>query len=359
MKYMSKKVENKLKGYMAVSEKEIGQKIEEEFKGKVNDELEKYPKELGVKHPFPFEDAENVYKTNGLLTGACNKIVDNIIGEFQVKCKDAKSKLLIDSFIKESDLQIHLREWILEAVVKGNGFLEIDLKNNKVRVVNANNMYVVRDKIGNVKGYNQFIGKMKNFSLDSKNLTSFLPNQIAHLMFNKLSGDAYGQGLLKPNERIIDFLMQNEEDVHKLITRKAGAPMHVMVGQPGEVTDTTAVDNIKNLLVYMTNRTEWVTDGNVKFDVVQFGEIGKNLTDLIQHDIRTLCAGLQIPEVMLNSGQLNEGIGDVQKKSFQQTIASYQEDIETIIENKILEPYLLANNQNADIEFIWNLPGEE
>ena len=353
-----KKVENKI-GYLAIS-KEDERSYFEQFKGEVINKDIKFPKDLGIEHPFEFEDAEKVFKTVGIISGCINKISENILGEFQVKTENKKVKIIINNFIKDNDFQSVLKEWITEALVKGNGFLEIDAKEQKIRVLNANNMYVVRDKKGKIKGYNQFIGKdLSRFNLNSTNVTSFLPNEIAHLMINKLAGDAYGQGLIMPNERVIENIVLNEQDLVKLISRKAGAPMHVQVGQPGEVTDPGAVDNIKNLLVYMTNRTEWVTDANVNMKVVDFGEIGKNLTDTILHNIRMLCAGMQIPEVMLNSGQLNEGIAKVQLEGFQRMIASIQEEIESLVEEKIFKPLLISNSQVDDFEFVWNLPGEE
>jgi SPP1 gp7 family putative phage head morphogenesis protein len=348
------------KGYMAVTSEDKSKYFQEEFKGEVINNDVKFPKELGIEHPFEFEDIETLLKKTGIVSGLCNKITDSILGDFSIKAKEPKVRVAIQEFIKESNLIVVLREWILEAIAKGNGFLEIDLKDKKINVLNANHMYVVRDKKGVVKGYNQFLGKsMKTFSLTSRNVTSFYPNEVAHLKINKIPGDAYGMGYLMPNERVIENIILDEEDVHKLISRKAGAPYHVKVGQPGEVTDPAAVDAIKNLLVYMTNRTEWVTDANVDIKAIQMGEIGKNLMDVIMHDVRMLCAGMQVPEVMLNSGQLNEGIAKVQLESFQRTIASIQEDIETTIESKIFKPILLSQGLQGEVEFTWNLPGEE
>lgn len=348
-----------MKGYLAVSELDKEKYFKEEYKSEVINDNIKFPKELGVVHPFEFEDAEKVFRTIGVVAAFCNKYVDNLTGEFSIKSKNPNAKKLIDDFIKNSNFEVTLSQWILEAVIKGNGFLELDIKNQKCRVINANHLYVVRDKKGNIKGYNQFLGKsLKNFSLDSRNVISFLPDEIAHLTINKIAGDAYGQGVIMPNERIIENMVLIEEDIKKLLSRKAGAPIHVKVGQPGEITDPSAVDNIKNLLVYMTNRTEWVTDGNVEMNVLNFGEIGKSLMEAWQSNFRTLCAGVEIPEVMMNSGQLNEGIAKVQLEGLQRKMASIQEDIEVLVENQIFKP-LLKGIQDMEVEFIWNLPSEE
>lgn len=352
-----------IKGYMSVGKLDEAKYFKEEFKSEVLDEDIKFPKELGVKHPFEFEDVENTYKHVGLVNGATNKFVDRIIGEFSVNCKNPKALLLINSFNKDAAISVHLREWVLEGVLKGNGFMDLtNLKNNKLRTINANSAYVVRDRKANVKGYNQWLGKnsFKGFALDNRHVTPFLPNEIAHLKINALPGDAYGQGLIMPSEKIIENIVLNEEDKHKLLSRKAGAPIHVKVGQPGEVTDTGAVDAIKNSLTYMTNRTEWVTDANVEMKIIDFGEIGKNLTDALNHDVEMFCYSTQIPAVLLGMANVAEGLAKEQGESLDRTISSIQELIETIIENQIYKPYLEMNGfGNVDVEFVWNLPGEE
>jgi len=109
----------------------------------------------------------------------------------------------------------------------------------------------------------------------------------------------------------------------------------------------------------MNNRTEWVTDANVEMKVIDFGPIGENLDIAWQNDLRELLAGIDMPEVLLNSGQLNEGIAKVQLEGWQRGITNYQDMIESIIIEKIINPYLLAQGlKTNDIDFIWNVPGE-
>jgi hypothetical protein len=58
-----KKLDNYVKGYIS-SSKDDGY-FKEQFKGEVSDKLVRWPKELGVEHPFSFEDMEKVYKKFG------------------------------------------------------------------------------------------------------------------------------------------------------------------------------------------------------------------------------------------------------------------------------------------------------
>ena len=335
----------------------IAKEVKEKFNAEVSDNIVKFPKELGVEHPFDFEAAEKVYKRISIVSGAVNKYVDNIVGDFTVKAQNPNSQALIDSFIKNSEFTIKLREWIREAIVKGNGFMELDLEDEDMRVVNANTMFVDRDRNGKVKGYNQFKGKIKSFN--SKKILPLKTNKIAHLKINKIADEAYGLGYVWINERAIETLVQQIQDHTKIISRKAGAPYHVKVGRPGEKVSNADVDEAKRRLTYQRNTTEWVTDGNVEITSIEFKDVGKNLTDSIKQTIFMIIAGMEVPEVLLGSGQLNEGIAKVQLESWQRKIAALREEIESVVEQKIFQPLLLVNNLNDTIEFIWNLPGEE
>jgi SPP1 gp7 family putative phage head morphogenesis protein len=351
----------KIKGYIAVSPKDKELFVKEEFKGEVTDIPIRFPKELGAEHPFDFEDVEKVYKKVGIVAGGINKITNAIMGDFTIKTKKENVQTLLESFLKDTNFNTIMRPWIREGLLKGNGFMEIDLENAKLRVMNANQMYVKRNTKGKVLEYNQWIGKtLKNFHIKSNKINNFKPDQIAHLPINKIPNDAYGIGIIWPNERVIENIVNQEEDKSKLTKRKAGQPIHVKVGVPGEAVQSTDIDDFRNKLQFMNNRTEWVTDANVTMEVLRFDEITKNLTDSMYYDFRMFIGGIEVPEVLFGSGQLNEGIAKVQREEFKAgIIRSLREQVESVIEEKIFKPYLNANGFDEDVEFIWDLPTEE
>jgi SPP1 gp7 family putative phage head morphogenesis protein len=333
--------------------------FKEQFKGEVSDIPVRFPKELGAKHPYNFADIDKLCKKYGVVAGMVNKITDSVIADFMVKLKNPNAQALIDSFIEDSDFKIVLRDWVKEAIKKGNGFMEMDLNELKVQVMNANNMYVQRDKKGKVLRYNQFTGDLNKFKRDKNSIVPFDINQIAHLQLNLIPGEPYGIGYIWPNERIIENIVKGEQDKQKLVERKAGAPMHVRMGQPGEAVNSADIDSMSDKLKYLTNKTEWVTDGNTEIKVVDFGEIGKNITDSLMYDFRMLLGGMEMPEVLMGSGQLNEGIAKVQLEGHQRRIRSIQLQVEIVLEEKVFRPILRANNLDEKPQFIWNLPGEE
>ena len=352
-------VKKKVGGYISLRGIDRQIVIKSDFSGLSFDEEETFPRGLGAKHPFDFIAIENLYKKYGIVAGIVNKDADSIIGEFEIKLKNNNSQALIDSFIHDTNFHVVIREWIREALLKGNGFIELDLDNTKIRVLNANYMYVRRNKKGKVLGYNQFTKPFKKFNRDSPDIIPFKPNQIAHLLFNKIPNDPYGIGEIWPNERIIENLVLNEQDLQKLYTRKAGAPYHFKVGVPGTNVPTSVVDDVNAKLQYLTNRTEWVTDADIDIKVIEFGKLGERLTEGQMYFFRMLLAGTEMPEVMMGSGQLNEGIAKVQKETYKLKIAARRIIVASIIEEKIIRPLLQANNLDEQPEFVWELPTEE
>ena len=333
--------------------------VKEAFKGEVSDTEVRFPVTLGAEHPFDFEAMENVYKTIGVVTGGVNKITDSVVGDFSIKTKTKKGERIIKDFIKNTSFTSVLREWIREGFSKGNGFLELDIEGMKIKVLNANDMYVKRDDKANVKEYRQWVGSYKGYTIKSPKLITFKPNQIAHLKINKIAGEPYGLGIIHQNEIAIENMVLNEQDLQKIISRKAGAPLHVQVGKDDETVDTKYVDEVKVNLQVMNNRTEWVTDNNVKMNVIDFGEIGKNLIDALDHNMLVVAYGMEIPIVLFGGGNIPEGLAKAQKEMFQRKMSVIQEEIESIIEEQIFKPLLEQHGSNDEVEFIWNLPGEE
>jgi len=346
-----------VRGYIAIN-KDFP--IKEQFTGEVVDIPIRFPKDLGTEHPFNFEDVEKTYKSVGEVAAGINKVTDAIVGEFLLKAKNQKIQKVIDGFVKNTDFSTVLREWIREGFLKGNGFMELDLENQKIRVLNANDIYVKRTRKGVVREYNQWIGNIEGYRRTNlTRFTNFKLNRIAHLMVNKISGAAYGLGIVWQNERVIENMVLNDEDYHKLISRKAGAPLQIKVGVPGEAARTEDIDQTSDDLQYMTNRTNWVTDANTEMTVVDFGDVGKNLAETMDHDMLKLAFGMEIPIVLWGAGRIPEGIAKVQLEAWQRKIKAAQEDIESVIEEKIFKPLLLMQKLDGDVEFVWNLPGEE
>jgi len=169
-------------------------------------------------------------------------------------------------------------------------------------------------------------------------------------------------------------MVNMEQDLHKLTKRKAGAPIHVKVGVPGENVNKEDIDDVGKNLKFMTTRTEWVTDANTEMKVLDFAGLTSNLTDTLEYDLQLLATSVNVPRVLLGKANVPEGLAKVQGEAFQRFIKSVREEIEDIIEEKIFKPLLLANKfpspeakgldkkaigSSIKVDFIWALPGED
>lgn len=347
-------------GYIALTEQQRSMAIAEQFKGEVIDEEVRFPKKLGTRHPFDFKKLEDWYNGHPFVKGAVDKHVDSIVADFIIDSADNKIKTFIQSFVNESNFLVFMRQWVLNALITGNGFAELDLKNNSIRVLDSKTMYVVRDRKGNVKGYNQYFGEFSGF-MDGKRKNEPIPftvNQIAHLKINCLADEAYGLGLIWPNRNALNFAAGTDINTHKLIERKGGSPYHVKIGVAGEAAQTEDIDDFNSKLQYLNTRTEWVTDANTEIKVVDFGPLGDSLFKLKDQDTQDLVFGFQVPATLMGVMNIPEGLAKVQLEAWQRRISSLQQIVEKVVEEKIFKQLLNSNGFNGVIEIIWELPGE-
>lgn len=363
MELKSKDEDKLVDAYISVTPQEM--RLNQSFKGEVDDVMIKSPKELGAQHPFDFEQIDKILNNVGVVDAIVDKIADAVIGDFDVKVEDVNAQTILDSFVDETDLLTKLRPWIKEGISKGNGFMELDLidKTNtgKIRVMNANTMYVKRNKKGKVLSYNQWKGKIGAYVPGKSVPINFKPDQIAHLTINKTPNDPYGKGLVWSNRVSIDNYAGDETSKTKLLDRKAGAPIHVKLGAKGQKVRQADVDAFKTSLQYMTNSTEWVTDSNTEMNVIDFTGIGDNLIKAAEHDLEQIAIGMKLPMSLLGTANNPEGLAKVNDKGFLRFIHSLRIQIEEVIENQILKPLLMNQSKKMvqDVEFVWELPGDD
>jgi len=350
------------------------QTLVEKYKGLVENNNVKFPDELGEAHPFDFKIMEGLYKKFGLFTAVIDKYVDFVVGPgFYIKCEDERAKEIIETFMTDVNFDTVLRHWIKEALVKGSGFLEIGgSKNGEVKglkVLNADYMYVVRNKKGKILGYNQYIGAFDKFS--KKKTINFNSHQVAFVPFNKIGDCAYGLGIGYPAIKNMDNLIQQEADMHYLGHRKANTPLHIKLGKVDGnikiIPKTEDVDAFGQKIETMNNKTEWVTDDLVDISTVDFGNVGEKFNLMLEHDLNMLFYIFQIPAVLMGKANIPEGLAKVQLDAFQRRIQSIQAEVEKVIEQQIFKRVLMSNgfNKSADgkaegkdvhVEFEWGAP---
>lgn len=290
--------------------------------------------------------------------GAIDKYVDFIVGPgFFVKSDDAKAQKIIEDFMLEFNFDSILRDWVKEALIKGNGYLELGGSKGKpidgLKVLDSKHIYIDTDDKGKIKVYNQYFKDLKKIVKDDINP---LPvNDIAHISINKIGDNPYGFGLISSALITVNDLLQNQKDLHLLMNRKANSPMHVKVGDMDRNLMPTEEDinAIGKKLEFMNNKHEWATDPTWDIKVVDFGDIGEKFSFVLDYDIKMLLYGLQVPEVLMGTGNIPEGLAKVQMDAWERNIQSKQAEIEKVIEEKIFKRILSIQNIKSHVEFEW------
>ena len=343
-----------------------------EGKGEVERKEVKRPEGLGEDHPFSFQQMENIYKTFGYAHGAVDKFIDFIIGGgFFVKTED-KNKggeaalEVIRTWMRDVNFDTILRSWTKEALNKGTGFCELGGKKTEtvkgVKILDANWMYIKRNKYGVVEKINQLKFDKRNAStIKGDDFTPFEPFEMAVLRFNIVGDEPYGMGVLYPNVITINKFLQTYGDMHLISSRKANSPTHVKIGSlehqifPGEGEVAAFGANME----VMTNKREYVTGPEVSMNVIDYGDVGDKLTGVIETDKNLLFAGFQVPMVLMGEGSIPEGLAKVQMDAFERRVKSFQEEIEKVVEQQIFRRILNANGMDVHVEFEWGAPSDE
>ena len=332
----------------------------EQFKSESEIVTVRFPKELGEDHPFEFKICEDTYKKYGIVKAAVDKHVDFILSQgFHISSENKKAETIINDFLKNIGFDQLLREWIKEALIKGNGFIEIadNGKEVNLKILNANYIYIDRNRKGEIQGYNQYVGKFDKFNI--KKIIPFEPYEIVHLPLDKIGDNAYGYGMVYSALAIVNNLIQSEKDMHTLINRKANTPIWAKVGtieEPATQTDVTAVGQ---QFEWLNNMHEWAFDHKVDLKVLDFGNLSEKFATVIEHDKEMIFYTFQIPAVIMGMANVPEGLAEVQLDTFERRIQSIQATIEEIIEEEIFDRILKLNGLQADVEIEWGQPSDK
>jgi hypothetical protein len=144
-----------------------------------------------------------------------------------------------------------------------------------------------------------------------------------------------------------------------LLDRKANSPYHVKIGTLENPPSAEDVNSFGQDLEYLKNDHEWVTGADVDIKAIDFGKIGEKFSYINESDKKDFIYTTQVPEVLLGSGNIAEGLASEQMKAFERKIQSQQVEIEKVIEEQIFKRILLANGFSVHVEFEWGEPSYE
>lgn len=347
--------------------------ITEELKAEVDKDEQLFPKDVGEKHPCDFLELERWYKDDTFVNGIINKLVDFTVGPgFCVKSKDVRVQEICDMWIKDNQFIITLSQFIRDSLIYGNGFMELSGGKDEVpdatRCIDPKTMYVRWDQKGNLLGYSQWRGETSQGMSRINSLTKIIPFQpyeIAHLSYNVVGSTPYGTGVIYPLRWALKNKVALVSNMNMLMKRKANVPYHVKMGLAKDgvndvVPSDADIQDFGKKLEWLHNKHEWVTNPYIDIKAVDFGSIGDKFVEPLNIMNKELVWGSQVPEVLLGSGNIAEGLAQEQFKAFMFRIRAIQENAEKVLEEQVFKRLISANGLNGeDLEIVWNIPTPE
>ena len=347
--------------------------ITEEFRAEVDKDEQMFPSDVGEKHPFDFLELERWYKDDSFVHGFIDKLVDFSVGAgFQIKSKDDRVQEICDMWIKDNQFIIILGQFVRDSLIYGNGFMEVSGKKEEVpeeiKCIDPKTMYVKWDTKGNLLGYSQWRGESSTGMSRINALTKVIPfkdYEIAHFAYNIVGSTPYGIGTIYPLRWNLKNKTSLISNMNMLMKRKANAPIHVKMGYVKDgindiVPSDADVQDMGKKLEWLNNRHEWTTNPYVDMKVIDFGSLGDKFVEPLNIINKELVWGSQVPEVLLGSGNIAEGLAKEQFKAFMFRIRAIQEGVEKVLEEQVFKRIISANGLNGeDLEIVWGIPTPE
>ncbi len=341
-------------------------KLKEEFKsaGVVNDKktteqtLKNIDKDIKT-HPFDYEQPLGLYKQFGPVTGVVDKYTDFILGPgFFVKSDDSRASEIVNQHIVDFNLYNVMNEVIRLAIPAGTTAVEMKKDPNTgvpngYKIIPPKTFYIKENEKGTRKGYVQIL------NMNTKEAIELDLDDVAVFTINKMG--TYGMGIIYPAMTSINNIMRSSKDLHTLQSRKANSPVWWKLGGvvDGLLIEPGAgdVESFGQELEYMNNKTEFCTGPLVEASVIDYGPIGEKFGFVLEYDWKMFRTAVQVPEVLLGDGNVNEGIAKVQMDAFERRIRSLQEELEKVMESQIFNVILEANGlDGVKVEVVWGLP---
>lgn len=349
----------------------------EALKGLVSNNKKRFPEELGEEHPFDYARVQKLTIMFGIVAAIVDKHLDFMLsGGINIKSEDERSKQVIDDFMRDNDFLNQMKAWKRQAFIKGFSPMELgegELNSTTgvhnidgMKLLDSDNIFVVRDDYGTVKGFNQWTRPYKDYTTQTKKeVENFTPSQIADLNYNVYGDQYYGLGIVWTLMKLIDDLIGSRKESHTLMRRKSNNPLIFLMGNKdakngeGDYPDSDEMGDLGSKLEVLNNKHEWVLTDYVKPMTLDFGKLSDKFEFIIENDQEALYTAAQIPAVLMGKASVAEGLAQIQMKAFQLRIQSFREDTEKVIEEKIFKRVLLANGLNTHVEVVWGLPSQE
>jgi hypothetical protein len=290
------------------------------------------------------------YEGDGSIWAAVNSIAFNtVMVGYDIESDNVKARNLIDEWCKKANLEEHLLNSVIYALVMGDAFLEI-IYNRKGEITNLKEVDpktidVEIDDYGIVQGYKQRVG----FSDDDA--IKLDKERICHIKLFSNPEHPYGISLIQPNEGAIIRMLRSDVGISNAIQRHGTTKTVFTVGskEDGQIPPPEVLDAIEAEVEEIDEKNEFIVPWNVKVDTID--NTGIQGVDKYYNYFQTkVIIGMLCPEEALGLGTgSTEATAKVKAILFERIIRSFQMRLANIIEDQIFDVILEKNGFDPDL----------
>jgi len=170
----------------------------------------------GEPHKRDLSKFEAFYREDPVVRAAVDFLTEMIAGVgYYTTCDDERAKEIVDGFAEKVNLDGILINAVRSMLIYGDAYIEKVFDGKRIEnlvLIPSKTMKVQRDEHGRVTGYIQSVSGRK---------VKFSAEEITHLSYCRLPGEAYGVSLLEPCLSMLEQKKSCITDMGKILDRYA------------------------------------------------------------------------------------------------------------------------------------------
>lgn len=301
----------------------------------------------GEPHKESLEDFEKYYREDPVAKAAVDFLAEMICGVgYYTTCEDEKAKQIVDDFAEKVGLDQILMAAVRSMLIYGDAYIEKVFSGKKIKkitdlvVVPSKTIKVLRDEHGRITGYQQKV--MGHGPVD------FTPEEIVHLSYCKLPGEAYGISLLKPVAKMLETKKNSIEAMGKILGRYA-APKIIWITK--SEADAKA---LKKLLDSLQPDEDLILSGEIQFTPLTLDPRAR-FSFFYEYLDRQIFEGLKAP-LLSWLRNATEASAKVMLEAIDRHVAGVQRYIKRKVEREIFKPLIEAEGLTEVPRLNWGMP---
>lgn len=300
------------------------------------------------------------YNREGTVWAAINSIAFNtVMVGYTLHSDIPEAKKVISNFCKRVNLDTHLLDNVIYALVLGDSFMEIIYKKNsrdisRLKDIDPKTMVINYNKYGEVETYQQVILGKKQPPIGKE--------YICHIKLFSRPDSPYGISIIEPSKDTIDRKVRTDEALANAIIRHGTSKYIATIGTAEEkqLPPESILKEIKEELEDIDEKNEFVVPWNVKIETIDERGI-QGVEEYFNYFQSQVVLGLLCPEEALGLGRgATEATSRVKAILYERMIKSFQLRISRIIEHELFNKVLRANGlPENSVEIVFNSVTEE